>query len=112
MTTRMSSASFAVAAAVMLTAILLYDVMGAIIKHLGQSYPTPQLAMFRNIFGLIPTLVILLCSQSWIQAGRPIAIRHGRSWDGCVSSPTRSRVGPTTTLEASHVAGARNQAVA
>lgn len=76
MNTRQSAASFAVAAAIMLTSIMLYDVMGAIIKHLSQHYPTPQLAMFRNFFGLIPTLLILFWSQNWIQAGRPVAIRQ------------------------------------
>jgi drug/metabolite transporter (DMT)-like permease len=68
--------SFAAAAATILVAIMLYDVMGAIIKHLSQHYPTPQLSMFRNLFGLIPTLLILFWSQNWIQAGRPIVIRQ------------------------------------
>ena len=57
-------------------AIMLYDIMGAIIKHLGQQYPTQQLSMFRNLFGLVPTLLILFCSQSWIKAGRPVVIRQ------------------------------------
>ena len=57
-------------------AIMLYDIMGAIIKHLSQQYPTQQLSMFRNLFGLIPTLLILFWSQSWIQSGRPIVIRQ------------------------------------
>jgi len=55
---------------------MLFDVMGAIIKHLGQHYPAQQLSMFRNLFGLIPTLLILLWSRSWIQTGRPIIIRQ------------------------------------
>ena len=76
MNTRPSAVSFAVAAAIMLTSIMLYDVMGAIIKHLSQHYSTPQLAVFRNFFGLIPTLLILFWSQNWIQAGRPVAIRQ------------------------------------
>ena len=76
MKTRESPVSFVSAAAVILMAILLYDVMGAIIKHLSQRYPTEQLALFRNLFGLIPTLLILLWSRSWALAGRPIAIRQ------------------------------------
>lgn len=76
MTTRETSVSFAAAAATILTAILLYDVMGAIIKHLSQRYPSEQLALFRNLFGLIPTLLILSWSQDWRKAGRPIVIRQ------------------------------------
>ena len=60
----------------MLLAIMLYDIMGAIIKHLSQHYPAQQLAMFRNVFGLIPTLLILFWSNAWVRAGRPIAIRQ------------------------------------
>ncbi len=67
---------FAVAAAIMLVGVLLYDVMGAIIKHLGQAYSAPLLSMYRNLFGLIPTLLILFCSRNWIQAGRPVLIRQ------------------------------------
>lgn len=76
MNTRHNPVSFVAAAAIMLMAVMLYDVMGAIIKHLSQHYPSPQLSMFRNVFGLIPTLLILFWSQNWIQAGRPIAIRQ------------------------------------
>ncbi len=48
--------------------------MGAIIKHLGEQYPAQQLSMFRNLFGLIPSLLVLYYSQSWHDAGRPLAI--------------------------------------
>lgn len=68
--------SFVAAAAVMLMAILFYDVMGAIIKHLSQNYPSQQLSMFRNLFGLIPTLLVLFWSRGWVQAGKPIVIRQ------------------------------------
>lgn len=76
MTTRQTSVSFAAAAATILLAIFLYDVMGAIIKHLSQRYPTEQLAFFRNLFGLLPTLIILSWSQDWRKSGRPIVIRQ------------------------------------
>ncbi|MDX1401852.1 MAG: hypothetical protein R3245_08020, partial [Kiloniellales bacterium] len=39
-------------------------------------YPTPQLAMFRNIFGLTPTLLILFWAKNWVHAGRPVVIRQ------------------------------------
>ncbi len=68
--------SFAVAAVVILTAIMLYDVMGAIVKHLRQDYPTAQLSMFRNIFGLLPTAAILFLSKTWVESGRRVVIRQ------------------------------------
>ena len=55
----------------MLMAILLYDVMGAIIKHLTQNYPAQQLSLFRNFFGLIPTLLFLAWTPNMIKAGKP-----------------------------------------
>ncbi|MEQ8709856.1 MAG: DMT family transporter [Rhodospirillales bacterium] len=76
MIVRTSTVSFAVAAAIMLTGVMLYDVMSAIVKHLGQDYSAPQLAMLRNFFGLVPTLFILFWSRDWIDAGRPVVIRQ------------------------------------
>lgn len=71
-------AAFATAVAMILLAIMLYDVMGAIIKHLSEFYPTQQLSMLRNLFGLIPTVLILCWSRGWTEAGRPIVIRQWR----------------------------------
>lgn len=65
---------FAAAVSVLLCAIVLYDGMGAIVKHLSDRYPVQQLAVFRNLFGLLPSLVILLSSRSWKAAGRPVLI--------------------------------------
>ncbi|WP_282607028.1 DMT family transporter [Pelagibius sp. Alg239-R121] len=76
MNSRHKPVSFVAAAATILMAIMLYDIMGAIIKHLSQHYPSQQLSMLRNVFGLIPTLAILFWSQSWVQAGRPMVIRQ------------------------------------
>lgn len=76
MNSRHYSVPFFVAAFIMLSGVMLYDVMSAIVKHLGQNYPAPQLSMFRNLFGLVPTLFILFWSQPWIDAGRPIKIRQ------------------------------------
>jgi len=75
-TARPTSVSFLSAAAIVLTAIFLFDVMAAIIKFLGQSYPPEQLSMFRNLFGLLPAVLILLWSKNWIEAGRPLIIRQ------------------------------------
>jgi drug/metabolite transporter (DMT)-like permease len=76
MNTEHNPVSFVAAAATLLLAIMLYDVMGAIIKHLGQHYPAQQLSMFRNLFGVIPALLILFWSKSWVKAGRPVVIRQ------------------------------------
>mgnify|MGYP001166431596 CR=1 FL=1 len=70
--------SLARAIAIILLAIFLFDVMGAIIKHLGARYPAQQLSMLRNVFGFIPGLLILLSTQTWHQAGRPWVIRQWR----------------------------------
>ncbi|MGR3292147.1 MAG: DMT family transporter [Paracoccaceae bacterium] len=78
MTPRPYQVTFLVAAATILMATMLYDIMGAIIKHLSQHYPSPQLVVFRNLFGLIPTLLILFWSRNWIETGRPIVIRQWR----------------------------------
>lgn len=43
--------------------IFLLDVMGIIIKLLVERYPTQQLAVFRNIFGLVPCLVLLVLAM-------------------------------------------------
>ncbi len=66
------------AIAIILLAILLFDVMGAIIKHLGVRYPAQQLSMLRNLFGFIPGLLVLFYTGTWHQAGRPLVIRQWR----------------------------------
>ena len=68
--------SFLGAVLIILLAIFLYDVMGAIVKHLSGRYSTQQLTVFRNLFGLVPSLTILLTAKSWAEAGRPIIIRQ------------------------------------
>tara|TARA_Y100000588_G_scaffold119639_1_gene130977 strand:- start:240 stop:1154 length:915 start_codon:yes stop_codon:yes gene_type:complete len=62
------------AIAIILVAIFLFDVMGAIIKHLGTRYPAQQLSMLRNVFGLIPSVLVLLYSSDWREAGRPMRL--------------------------------------
>ena len=59
-------------------AILLFDTQAAIIKHLGDRYPVQQLASFRNIFGLLPSLLVLLLSQEWHRSGRPVTFTQWR----------------------------------
>ena len=50
--------------------------MGAVIKHLGNAYPAFQLSLFRNIFGLVPSVLILYFSTSWKETGRQIYIKQ------------------------------------
>lgn len=72
------SSAFLKAVFYILLAILLFDIQGAIIKHLGDAYPVQQLAVFRNIFGLMPSLVVLFLSAEWRKAGRVVRISQWR----------------------------------
>lgn len=59
-----------------LLAIFLFDLQAVIIKFLGDRYPVQQLASFRNVFGLIPSLLVLLLSRDWHAQGRRFRIRQ------------------------------------
>lgn len=61
-----------------LLAILLFDLQGVIIKFLGDRYQVQQLASFRNVFGLIPSLLVLLLAREWHSAGRKLMLRQWR----------------------------------
>ncbi len=67
---------FGLAVFLILLAMFLFDVQGAIIKYMGDRYPVQQLAFFRNIFGLVPNVLILFLSRDWHQLGRPVWIRQ------------------------------------
>lgn len=45
---------------VILIGIAAFDVMGVLVRMLGGSYPILQIAVLRNIFGVLPALIILL----------------------------------------------------
>ena len=60
----------------LLLAVVFFDLMGAVIKYLGDVYPPQQLSFFRNIFGLVPSLLLLAFSDSWVKQGRKIIIRQ------------------------------------
>jgi drug/metabolite transporter (DMT)-like permease len=70
--------NFSKAVFIILLAIFLFDVQGAIIKHLGGSYPVQQMASFRNLFGLIPSFIILGLSREWHERGRRLFITQWR----------------------------------
>ena len=69
---------FVQAVCFVLLAIFLFDLQGVIIKYMGDRYPVQQLASFRNIFGLIPSLLVLLLSREWHNRGRRLRIRQWR----------------------------------
>jgi len=59
-----------------ITAIFLFDVQGALIKHMGQRYSLEQITLFRNFFGLMPHVLVLLFSTAWHQSGRVWKIKR------------------------------------
>ena len=70
--------NFTKAVFLILLAIFLFDVQAAIVKHMGDRYAVQQLASFRNLFGLIPSMLILSLSRSWHENGRTVVIRQWR----------------------------------
>jgi drug/metabolite transporter (DMT)-like permease len=73
-----SSKPFVRAVIFILLAILLFDLQGVIIKLLGDRYPVQQLATLRNIFGMLPSLLVLYLSADWHSKGRILKIRQWR----------------------------------
>jgi len=66
------------AVALMLCALALFDGMGLIIKHLSPRYSAAELSAWRNVFGLVPSLIVLLGSKSWQDNGRVWKLRQWR----------------------------------
>lgn len=60
---------FATAVITILVAILLFDIQGALIKHMGSQYPIEQVAFFRNFFGILPNVIVLYYSKQWRASG-------------------------------------------
>ncbi|MGC1504235.1 MAG: DMT family transporter [Sulfitobacter sp.] len=61
-----------------LAAIVLFDAMGLLIKHLSVSYSAAELSAYRNIFGLIPSGLVLWWSVEWHRKGRIWKVRQWR----------------------------------
>lgn len=57
-------------------ALVLFDLMGLIIKHLSPRYSAAELSAYRNFFGLVPSIIALWMTASWRQEGRPMRIRQ------------------------------------
>ncbi len=61
-----------------LLALLLFDLMGLIIKYLSDSYGAAELSAYRNVFGIIPSVVALWSTRSWHAGGRKLWIPQWR----------------------------------
>jgi len=61
---------------ILLLALLLFDIMGVMIKILGERYPVFQVAMYRNLFAFIPAIIALYTSVSWHKQGRPLGLKQ------------------------------------
>lgn len=59
-----------------LTGVFLLDVMAVLIRILSDTYPTMQLAAFRNLFGMIPSFLLLASSAEWHARGRSFRMRQ------------------------------------
>lgn len=57
-------------------ALVLFDLMGLIIKHLSPRYSAAELSAYRNFFGLVPSIIALWMTASWRHEGRPMRIRQ------------------------------------
>lgn len=59
-----------------LVALTLFDAMGLVIKHLSETYSAAELSAWRNLFGLIPSIIALAAARSWHATGRTLRIRQ------------------------------------
>lgn len=59
-----------------LVALTLFDSMGLIIKHLSTGYTAAELSAWRNLFGLIPSVIALWSSKIWRVGGKRLKIRQ------------------------------------
>jgi drug/metabolite transporter (DMT)-like permease len=59
-----------------LVALTLFDAMGLIIKHLSDGYSAAELSAWRNLFGLVPSVIVLWLSKAWRAGGKRLKIRQ------------------------------------
>ncbi len=57
-------------------AIFLFDVQGVIIKFAGQDYAVSQIALLRNLLGIIPTWIALQLSANWRSGERSLKLKN------------------------------------
>ena len=68
----------ALAIVISVVALVLFDLMGLLIKYLSTNYSAVELSAYRNVFGLIPSVIALWMTASWRENGRKIALRQWR----------------------------------
>ena len=61
-----------------LLAICFFDAMGLIIKRLSSDYSAAELSAWRTLFGLVPTMLVLMGSAEWHRKGRQLKVRQWR----------------------------------
>ena len=66
------------AIALSILALVLFDVMGLVIKRLSGPYTPVELAAYRNFFGLVPSAIALWWSADWHRGGRTLRMRQWR----------------------------------
>ncbi|MFT7595433.1 MAG: drug/metabolite transporter (DMT)-like permease [Paracoccaceae bacterium] len=64
------------AIALSLLSLVLFDLMGLIIKHLSPVYTAAELSAYRNLIGLIPSIIALWSARAWHAGGRKVRVRQ------------------------------------
>ncbi|MEM8730956.1 MAG: DMT family transporter, partial [Pseudomonadota bacterium] len=72
------------AVALSLLALMLFQSMGLVVKHLSPRFSAAELSAWRNLFGLLPSAIALISTAAWHQSGRPVRVRQWRMaiWRG------------------------------
>lgn len=68
------SQPFVKAVLIVILSIFLFDIQGALIKHMGGRYPVEQISFYRNLFGIVPNLLLLFFSADWHKNGRSLGV--------------------------------------
>jgi len=63
---------------ILFAGILLFDMMGLIIKYLSPDYRAAELSAYRNLFGLIPSALALFWTPGWRSGGSSLRLRQWR----------------------------------
>jgi drug/metabolite transporter (DMT)-like permease len=63
---------------ILFSGILLFDMMGLIIKYLSPDYRAAELSAYRNLFGLIPSALALFWTPGWRSGGSSLRLRQWR----------------------------------
>lgn len=61
-----------------IAALVLFDLMGLLIKYLSPSYSAAELSAYRNVFGLIPSILALWMHSGWRRSGRGLRLAQWR----------------------------------